>query len=423
MKLTVKEGSSNYGCTVVKINALLDIEGADKIKRVVVQGNNVIVSKDTPVGELMLYFVSGTKLSEDYCHKNNLYEDNTKNRDTTTKGYINSKSRVRAIKLRGVISDGFIMHMSSLLPFLEVGSIAGLKEGDYFTDINGHSLCEKYFVPARNGNVGGKAPKQLGTKVKDIIIQNQFRFHFETEHFVRNLNKFSQESEVIITRKLHGSSLILSNVLVNKALSFKEKVFKFFGGNVPTSEYGMVWSSGKPKSKLPKGVVSEHNEWNTPNPSFYGANIWERAYNEIGSKVEKGISIYAEIVGNSIQRDLFTYNQDYGIHVFRITSTNVDGNVYEFSWEQVKEYCKKYELTHVQEYFVGKVKEMVVNDDNLLDYLQRKYLNKSYPDCVYDEGIVIRLRATDELFKLKSPNFILQEDKSLQNDIQNIEDI
>jgi hypothetical protein len=75
-------------------------------------------------------------------------------------------------------------------------------------------------------------------------------------------------------------------------------------------------------------------------------------------------------------------------------------------------------VNHVEEYFVGKVKELVVLDESLLDYLQQKYLNKSYPDCKIDEGICIRLRNTDEIFKLKSPNFIKMESDNQENEVE-----
>jgi RNA ligase (TIGR02306 family) len=422
MKFTTKENSTNYTCNVVEIKDLFPIEGADRIQRAVVLGVDVVCSKDVKVGDKMLYFCSGTKLSDDYCKYNNLYERPENNLDTSKKGFINSKNRVRAIKLKGIISDGMLMSLNSLSYFVD--NVGGLKIGDEFTDINDISICEKYFVPVRNFNVGGKAPKKLGNRIQDVIIENQFRFHSDTEHFVKHQNKFTQESEIIITRKIHGSSLILSNVLVNKKLNFKERLFNLFGANIPNSEYGIVWSSGKPKSKLPKGVESENNKWETPNPSFYSTDIWAKAYKEIGDKIEKGVSIYAEIVGKGIQGDMFTYNQEYGIYIYRITSTNVDGQVYEFSWEQLKEYCNKYGLNYVQEYFVGKVKELTILEESqdLLLYLQNRYLNKSYPDCKIDEGVCIRLRGSEEIFKLKSPNFIKMESDAQEKEETNLED-
>ena len=147
MKLEIKENSKNYACSVVEIKYLFPIEGADAIVRTVVNGNNVVVPKSTEVGSKMLYFVSGTKLSADYCHKNNLYDKAEENYDKEKRGFISFKQkRVKAIKLRGIISDGMLMPLSSLLPFLEQDSINTLKIGDEFTDINGNSLCEKYIV-------------------------------------------------------------------------------------------------------------------------------------------------------------------------------------------------------------------------------------------------------------------------------------
>ena len=421
MRLEVKENSKNYACSVVEIKNLFPIEGADNVLRTVVNGNNVVVPKTTEVGSKMLYFCSGTKLSAEYCKVNNLYDKEENNLDTTKRGFVSFKSRrIKCLRLRGVISDGMLMPLSSLSSMNLPLSTQTMEVGNEFTDIDGVSICEKYIVPTKENNQGGQKTSKTN-KLKELLLDTQFRFHHETEHFVKHQNKFTQETEVIITRKLHGSSLILANVLLNKKLSLRDKIVSFFGVNVPTEEYGIIWSSGKPRGKLPKGIESETNKWETSNPSYYTSDIWARAYKEIGEKVEKGISIYAEIVGKGIQGELFTYNQDYGIHVYRITSTSVDGNVVEFSWEQVKKYCEKYGLNYVQKYFVGKVKEMVVLDESLLGYLQQTYLNKSYPDCKIDEGICIRIRGADEIFKLKSPNFIKMESDNQENEIEGIE--
>ncbi len=418
MKLAIREDSTNYACSVVEIKEVFPIEGADKIARVVVNGNSVVVSKDVQAGDKMLYFVSGTQLNAEFCSKNNLLDRAEENYDTSQKGFISYKQRrVKAIKLRGIISDGMLMPMKSLLPFLEWTSIDSLKIGNEFTDINDNTLCQKYIVPVKSSTQGGeKTPK--ANKLKDLIVDNQFRFHHETEHFVKHLDKFKGNTEIIITRKMHGSSLILSNVLVNKALTWKDKLAKFFGVKVVESEYGTIWSSGKPKGRLPKGLESESNLWESSNPSYYTSDIWARAYKEIGHTIEKGISLYGEIVGVGIQGDKFTYGREYGIYVYRITQTSVDGNVVELSWEQVKKYCEKYGLTPVQEYFVGRVDNIVTDVENLLTILQHAYLNKSYPDCKIDEGICIRVRATDEIFKLKSPNFIKMESDDQENEVE-----
>lgn len=417
MKLTIQENSENYPCTVVKIGAPFEIEGADKIQRVVLLGNNVIVSKNVKEGDLMLYFVAGTQLSEVMCYVNNLYDDPALNSDTTQKGYISAKRRlVKALKLRGTISDGM------LLPLSAVPTAYGqLKEGDSFTHVDDEMICQKYEPPVKQSGLpkGEKQPKV--DKMKDVIVANQFRLHTSTAHFARNLEQFNPETEIVITRKYHGSSLILSHVLVNKKLNWIERLIDRFIPQNKT-QYGFIYSSGKPKSGLPKGVESEEVAWKSPTPSFYSNDLWRKAYEMHKDKVEKGISIYAEIVGNGVQGADYTYGFDYEIFVYKITQTNPDGQVYELSWEALKKYCEKYGLKFVDQYFVGKVKELITPikigertpQDHLLEYLQVNYLDKSYPDCKVDEGICIKVRETDDIFKLKSPKFIAGESAQLE---------
>jgi len=168
MKLTVKENSKNYACSVVEIKNLFDIDGADNIKRTVVNGNSVVVPKTTQIGSKMLYFVSGTKLSADYCKNNNLYDKEELNVDTSKRGFISSRqSRVKAIKLRGIISDGMLMPLQSLFYFLN--DVSWLKVGDEFTDINNIHICEKYIVPVKNNIDSGKKGKKSVAELLSIV--------------------------------------------------------------------------------------------------------------------------------------------------------------------------------------------------------------------------------------------------------------
>lgn len=183
MKLEVKNGSENYAATVVKISNLHDIEGADRIQRTVVFGNNVIISKEAKVGDTMIYFVSGTKLNSDFCKYNDLLTDAEQNKNKKA-GYISHKQfRVKAIKLKGIISDGILLPLVSLSYILNPSDgyyydyQDVLKEGDTFTDIDGVSICEKYIVPsARNSNPGGKAPKQP-SRISRLVDKQFQQYH------------------------------------------------------------------------------------------------------------------------------------------------------------------------------------------------------------------------------------------------------
>ena len=188
MNLKVREDSKNYACSVVEIKELYEIPNCDKIQRTVIFGNSVVCSKEINIGDIFLYFVAGTRLSSDYCKFNNLYNDSELNEDKTVKGYISNKCRVKAIKLRGIISDGMLMPLDSL-QFNKSGWDTVLKIGDIFTHIDDIMICEKYESPV-NQNVNERAPKdRKQIKIKDLIVDKQFHFHFETEHFARNLHK------------------------------------------------------------------------------------------------------------------------------------------------------------------------------------------------------------------------------------------
>ena len=374
----------------------------------------------------MLYFNSGTKLSSDFCKYNNLYEDKTLNNNTNLKGYINSKNRVRAVKLRGIISDGILLPISSLEYIYQQINLI-LNVGDTFTDIGNYSICEKYVVPtARNSNPGGKAPKI--SKVKDLLIENQFRLHSDTAHFARNLHKFEDNDNIIITRKFHGTSGISSHVLIKHNLNLIERFLLWFNINIPKTEYGYIYSSGKPKSGKVKGIYSSNHllKYDNTEQSFYKENYWLKAFGKLKPFLEKGITLYYEIVGKGIQGNDYTYGFEHEIFVYRITQTNADGIVYEFSWEQVKNYCNKYNINYVSEYrkctYLDLKKEAEFNSEDIIQTLTVLYLNKSYGDCKVDEGICIRNERTNEIFKLKSPNFILAENNNAEIEEINIED-
>ena len=176
--ISIKENSKNYTCTVIEIKNTFPIEGADKIVRTNINGNNVVISKDVKIGDIMLYFCSGTKLNEDYCKYNNLLDKAEMNNNPNVRGFISHKQfRVKAIKLKGIISDGMLMPLHSL-DFHNSHIKEKLKLGDEFTDIDNISICEKYFVPVRNSNLGGKAPKQ--PKKISRLVENQFFLHGDT---------------------------------------------------------------------------------------------------------------------------------------------------------------------------------------------------------------------------------------------------
>lgn len=114
----------------------------------------------------------------------------------------------------------------------------------------------------------------------------------------------------------------------------------------------------------------------------------------------------------------------FDIIVYRITYTNVDGKVFEFSTQQVKEFCKKYSLHSVKELYYGRAENLFPNlninehwHEEFLTNLRNMYLEQRSVLCnnnVPEEGIVFRREVNGiDVYKLKSINFLEKESKML----------
>jgi hypothetical protein len=445
MKLTIKENSLNYACSVVEVKDLFPIEGADKIQRCVINGNNVVVSKDIKVGDKMLYFVSGTKLNGEYCKYNNLLDKAELNNDTTKKGFISHKQfRVKAIKLRGVISDGMLMPLISLAPILGVGeNLEKLQEGDEFTDINDVSICEKYFVPLKNSGGINKGPKQ--PKGLNRLIENQFYLHNDTSNLRKNIHNLKPNDIISLHYKKHGTSIVVGNVLTKKPLKWYEKLIKNLGVNVVDTQYDVIYSSRK--------VVKNKNFNPNQNEGFYGEDIWVVVAKEVGHLIPKNWTLYGEILGYTPSGSPIQGGYDYGckvgehkFYVYKISIVNPDGKVIYLTDKQIEEWCEKVGLLFKDTFiYYGNIDNLFESkefadwdvlhktstkdtwQETLLDYLEFKYNEKDCYMCtnkVPEEGIVLRVEKLEEYeaYKLKSKKFILGESEAQEKGETNLED-
>ena len=97
---------------VSKIDFIREIPGADNIVHASISGFNIITSKDAKVGDRGVLFLPDTQLSLDYANNNSLIR--TKQPDGTYVGYLEDNCRIRALKLRGVKSEGLFMPLESV---------------------------------------------------------------------------------------------------------------------------------------------------------------------------------------------------------------------------------------------------------------------------------------------------------------------
>lgn len=448
-----KPKNENYAAVVVEIKTIIPLEKCDNVQAAIIMGNQVVVSKDVKVGDIGLYFPLECQLSKEYLSNNNLYNKYELNIDNTKKGYFDENGRIRCQRFRGHKSEGLFMPKESLNFCLKVGDILNLN--DTFDELNEIPICSKYVVKTNRtpGQPGSKKSKST-KKYESKLVENQFRFHQDTSMLYRNLHRIEPNSLISITYKLHGTSGISSYVLCKQPITKLDKIKEWLWnmsykiGNLTrnftwsfsmnTTKYDYIYSSRK---------VIKNEELNPNAQHFYNEDIWGTAHNEVKDFLQKGMTFYYEIVGflpngGSIQKDY-----DYGceptkhaIYIYRITSTNVDGKVIEFSAKQVQDFCKKNGLTAVPELYYGYAKNLNIFttistsveafnpqwSEMFLDGIKKKYNEKDCYMCstkVPEEGCVVRIEGLEfEAYKQKSELFYQRETKLLDKGESNIED-
>jgi len=425
MKQPINE---NYAATVVKINSITPIEGFDNLVATNIFGNNTLVSKDIEIGTIGLYFPPETQLYKEYLKNNNLYRDSKENKDETKKGYFEDNGRVKTMKFRGFPSLGIFMPLDSL-SFTKHKE--DLKIGDTFDEINNIKICKKYIIREPKIPTPGNRNNKCLRKISKLI-ENQFRLHGDTQQLGKHVCNVNPNDIIQCSKKIHGTSVVISNILCKRYLNPIEKILKSFGVKIKDTEYSNVYSSRK---------VVQNDDLNPNRKSFYRENIYAIANNELKEHLTEGITFYAEICGylpyaGAIQKD-YDYGNEIGkhsIYIYRITYTNPQGYVYEFSAKQVKDFCIEHGIKSVPELYYGYAKDLFPElsttehwHENFLEKLKEKYLEKDCDLCnnkVPAEGIVLRIEKNIlEVYKLKSYRFFELSTKYLDENTFDMEEV
>lgn len=428
MSFTIsKTANPNYLAQIVRLDNLRPHPNADKLQIATIQGNSVIVSLDAKEGDVYVYFPLECAINKEFLSWGNSFSDKTLNQDKEVSGFFCKKGRVRAVKLRGMPSMGYAAPAEKFLQWLGISITITEdlinKEFDSFGDI---LICEKYVNQVALKQQNKEKKKQGKKAVESKLIENQFHFHIDTPQLKKLVNNVSPEDYISITKKYHGTSAVVSKILCRKKLSWFEKLLKRFGVNIVDTYYDLVYSSRRViKNSDIRGDNTQH---------FYSRDIWGDAAKFLEGSLEPGISLYLEIVG--YVGDAYIQNQyDYGckpgqfdVYVYRVTHTDCEGNVFEYSPTQVDEYCLRKGIKSVKSLYYGKAKDLFLDvslenhwHQNFLEKMIEHYLEKDCDDCVSkvpDEGIILRRDVANQIdvYKLKSFRFLEMETKQLDNE-------
>lgn len=440
-----KNANVNYLAKIVKIDNFHKHSDPEvtKLKCCCIDGFNIITGIDSEPG-LYVYFPTACCINPKFLSYANLYRHGELNVDQTKTGMFEDNGRVKAIRLRGELSEGFIIPIVVLENWVmsTVNVELKVEEGTEFDSIehDGKTFwVNKKYIPKNtrtpgapgSGNSGkGKQPKGL-----DKIIENQFRFHYDTVLIKKCPHVLHPNDLISITSKVHGTSGISAYVLCKQELNWKQKIARWLTGE-EFDKYDYLYSS--------RSVIKNQYYNRNVQGRFYGVDVWKYADDIVRPCLSKGMTAYYEIIGflpngGYIQKnydygclppvgdEAYTYGKHFKVQIYRVTITDVSGKVHEFSAREVQLWAQMVGLVPVEQYYYGYAKDLYPDldpsehwNENFLSKLANDknfYMECNSPTCdnkVPHEGIVIKIEnMKSEAFKLKCFKFLDGEGKAL----------
>lgn len=462
-KFILKEGANpNYLCTICKIGETTPIEGADRLVKTVVNGYDIVISKEMTPGTVVVYFPVECALSPEYLGANNLFErgefernanaeevkaliEQAENADTEEKvveiatkiksmcGFFDKRGRVRILKLRGQYSQGFIAGVDSLVNFDPTLADTDWESlvGTQFNYVGAKELCWKFIPPVKEVRSGGGSDRAWKKRMKhlkrfDRLIAGQFAFHYSTQMLAEHIGMLNPDDVVTISVKVHGTSVIIANVLTNKESEFKKEYCKnrvkkilrmrystatrqekanlekvYIGVKTrPTIEYGNIYAS--------RSVIK--NQFINPNcNNFYKVDVWGCVNRDFGPYLDKGMTVYGEIVGynEGLVESMIQKKHDYGCKPghwkfmpYRITMTDEIGNKTEWDVAEVDKWTRDLVAAHPE----------LEDKTMFLTIVYHGRFGDLYPDLDesqhWHENVLARMKADKE-------HFLMEEDEPL----------
>lgn len=253
MTLEIKD-SANYAAAVIRVPKPFALPNADRLVGIGVFGYTVITAKDGDIheGDLAVFFPAESQLSEGLTAYANLYRHSERNRNPEEKGYLEDNRRVRALKLRGTVSNGLLLPIQVVEAYV---GFVGLTEGDTFDCINGNEISRKYRVKEPQAARDRSAEKvKKAFKRVDAAL---FPVHIETDQYLRNEHIISDDEVLIVTQKLHGTSWRGTRTLVRNELKWYERLAKRLGVRVEDRSFDVLAGS-RQVIKDPKSQTQNH---------------------------------------------------------------------------------------------------------------------------------------------------------------------
>lgn len=426
---------------IVKINELHKHSNANRLQIATIFGASVIVGLDVQIDDIGVYFPIDLQLSQEYCEINNLVrklDENGKN----IGGYLEpDKRNIRAMKLRGEKSEGLFMPLESL----KYTGETKFEVGEKIEMLNGHEICRKYIPRGKKPAAAGKQGNK--TRKHTVPIAPLFAEHADTEQLAYNLNAFKSGDQIEITLKMHGTSGRTG--YLPKFQGYKrtllDKIFHRQG--TPIYDWGYVTGTRRVVlDNFEDGGFYGSNAFREPHAKFFEGKLWkgETVYYEIVGFTTDGTPIMPSVSNSKISDKKFTKQYgpttvfSYGctpkplpamidahtgkvvqeavpqsdFYVYRMTMTNEDGDVVEYTPDFMRYRCEQMGAKYVpvlwKDYALPRgVIEYDWDAGEYIKHIAEKYYDG--PDPIgkthVREGVVIRIVNRPKFCAYKHKNF------------------
>ena len=383
---------------VVKVEKLRPHGNADRLQIATFFGNDTCVGLNTVLGEIGIYFPTDLQLSVEYCDANNLVRKKDENGNNIG-GYMDpDKRNVTAVRLRGERSDGLYMPLSSLV-FTGV-NLDDVNVGDTIDVVNGVEICRKY-IPRGSKRKGGGQSDGNRTRKKKVPVAPLFSEHADTEQLAYNLSVFKPGDQVEVTLKMHGTSQRTGYLPTLKG--YKKNILDYILRREGTPIYDWGYVTGT------RRTVLENYDG-----GYYGDNAFRETHSKVfEGKLHKGETVYYEVVGftdngtpimgsssNAKLNDkefikqygdttvfsygcsptgektmygedeegiygITEYNKFSDMYVYRMTMTNEDGDVVEYTPDFMRYRCEQMGVKCVPVFYKGYIPEYTILPDDV----------------------------------------------------------
>ena len=434
-----------YVAYVTTLKNLRKHPNADRLQLAECFGNTVCVSMEYIADQVGVYFPTDGQLSIEFAEKNNLLRKKDENGNNIG-GYMDpDKRNVTTIRLRGEKSDGLFLPLSCLdycYPDIKGGAASMLNIGDTIDVVNGHDICTKY-IPKRNNKTRSNTPEGNRTRKKKVPVAPLFAEHADTEQLAYNLSAFKPGDLIEITLKMHGTSQRTANL--PRFDGYKRTLMDRILRREGVAQYN--WGSVSGTRRV---VLADFDG------GYYGSNEFREQHSKFfDGKLHKGETVYYEVVGftttgapimgdadNKKLNDkdfvkqygkttTFSYGCSpdgkktlYGrdnlgsfaitkdipqsdIYVYRMTMTNEDGDVVEYTPDFMRYRCEQMGVKTVPVFWKGIIDPEAEDAGEIVRQIAEQYYDG--PDPIgkthVREGVVVRIINRPKFCAYKHKNF------------------